>query len=115
MQMVSEVARCRPLAISRIDDPEAVPPEMPSRFVRVSANSNRRRGAGTIFDAATAKPNQYMALARGAPKLMQRLPRLQTAPHVGPLDRGKPHPSWMGHKHHLLEKRFIADGVASNG
>ena len=33
--------------------------------------------------------------------LMQRLPRLPTAPHVGPLRRRKPHPSRFHHKHHL--------------
>jgi len=46
---------------------------------------------------------------------MQRLSRHPAAPHVGPLDRGKPHPPRMRHKRRLLEKRFIADGVASTG
>jgi hypothetical protein len=46
---------------------------------------------------------------------MQRLPLLPTTPHFDPLARGKLHPSRLRHKQHLLEKRFIADGVASTG
>jgi hypothetical protein len=47
------------------------------------------------------KVNRHMALAKGSPNLMQRLPRLPTAPHVGLLRCGKPHPSAFRHKHHL--------------
>jgi hypothetical protein len=34
---------------------------------------------------------------------------------VVPLVRGKLHPYPLRHKHHLIEKRFISDGVASTG
>jgi hypothetical protein len=61
------------------------------------------------------KLNGYMVLAEGSPNLMQALSRLPAAPHVNPLAPGELHPSTMRHKHHLLEKRFIADGVASTG
>jgi len=54
-----------------------------------------------------------MVLAEGPPNLMQRLSRLPTAPQVGPLIRGKLYPSPLRHKHHLIEKRFISDGVPS--
>ncbi len=57
----------------------------------------------------------HMVLAEGSPNLMQRLSCLPTAPHPTPLHRGKLHSSPLSHKHHLLEKRFIADGVASTG
>lgn len=36
------------LAAARIDEPEAIPREISSRSVRVSARSARRRTAGTI-------------------------------------------------------------------
>jgi hypothetical protein len=61
------------------------------------------------------KFNGHMVLAEGAPNLMQGLSRLPTPPHVGPLDRGKFYSSRLRHKHHLIEKRFISDGVASTG
>jgi hypothetical protein len=48
-----------------------------------------------------------MALAEGTPNLMQRLSRLPTAPHVGPLLNGEPIPFSLGHEHHLLEKSFL--------
>ena len=47
------------------------------------------------------KVNGHMALAEGPPNLMQRLSRLPTAPHVGPLRRGKPYSTVLRHKHHL--------------
>src|ERR1019366_2007208 len=61
------------------------------------------------------KVNGHMALAEDPPNLMQRLSRLPTAPHITPLHRGKLHSSPLRHKHHLSEKRFISDGVASTG
>jgi len=45
--------------------------------------------------------NGVMVLAKSAPDLMQRLPRLPTSPHVNLLLRGKPVPSPWSHKHHL--------------
>src|SRR4029077_14620382 len=41
-----EAARSRRRAISRIDEPEAIPREMSSRSASVSANRERRRAAG---------------------------------------------------------------------
>src|SRR5271168_5160398 len=43
-----EAARLRLAAISRIDEPEAIPREISSRSVSVSACGERRRTAGTI-------------------------------------------------------------------
>src|SRR5580693_6724245 len=43
-----EAARSRCLAISRIDEPEAIPREMSSRSVRVRASRERRRALGGI-------------------------------------------------------------------
>jgi hypothetical protein len=43
-----DAARSSSLAISRIDEPEAIPREMPSRSASVSVRSERRRTAGTI-------------------------------------------------------------------
>jgi len=43
-----EDARSRCLAISRIDEPDAIPPEMSSRSDRVRATRERRRTAGGI-------------------------------------------------------------------
>jgi hypothetical protein len=37
-----------PLAIARIDEPEAIPREMSSRSAKVSARPERRRAAGAI-------------------------------------------------------------------
>jgi hypothetical protein len=59
--------------------------------------------------------NGHMVLAEDSSNLMQRLPRLPAAPHVIPLHCGKLDPSALRHKHHLIEKRFIPDGVASTG
>jgi hypothetical protein len=56
-----------------------------------------------------------MVLAEDSPNLMQRLPRLPAPPHVVPLLLRKLEPPLKSHKHHLIEKRFISDGVASTG
>jgi hypothetical protein len=61
------------------------------------------------------KLNGHMVFAEDSSNLMQRLARLPTAPHVVPLHRGKLYPSPLRHKHHLSEKRFISDGVATTG
>jgi hypothetical protein len=42
-----DAARCNPSAISRIDEPEAIPREMSSRSASVSVRSDRRRVVGT--------------------------------------------------------------------
>ena len=59
--------------------------------------------------------NGYMVLAEDSPNLMQRLSRLPAAPHVVPLLLRKLYPPLKRHKHHLIEKRFIPDGVALTG
>jgi hypothetical protein len=56
-----------------------------------------------------------MVFAKGSPNLMQRLSQLPTTPHVVALLLRKLEPPLKCHKHHLIEKRFIADGVASTG
>jgi hypothetical protein len=61
------------------------------------------------------KLNGNMVFAEGSSNLMQGLPSLPTHPHVVPLLLRKLDPSPKSHKHHLLEKRFILDGVASTG
>jgi hypothetical protein len=61
------------------------------------------------------KLNRHMILAEDSPNLMQRLSRLPAAPHVVPLLLRKLEPPPNCHKHHLIEKRFISDGVASTG
>jgi len=45
-RLTVEAARSRRLAISRIDEPEAIPREMSSRSASVSASRERRRAAG---------------------------------------------------------------------
>jgi hypothetical protein len=47
------------------------------------------------------EPNGTVALAEGTSNLMQRLSRLPTAAHVGPLLSGEPIPFSLGHEHHL--------------
>src|SRR6266436_6716965 len=47
-RLTVEAARSRPLAISRIDEPEAIPRETSSRSARVRASWERRRAAGGI-------------------------------------------------------------------
>src|SRR5208282_503841 len=47
-RLTVDAARSRPLAISRIDEPQAIPREMSSRSASVSVRSDRRRAAGTI-------------------------------------------------------------------
>ena len=54
-RLTVDAARSRPLAISRIDEPEAIPREMSSRSASVSASSDRRRAAGTIHRVATSE------------------------------------------------------------
>jgi hypothetical protein len=61
------------------------------------------------------KLNRHMIFAEGSPNLMQRLPLLPAPPHVVPLLLRKLEPPLKSHKHHLIEKRFISDGVASTG
>src|ERR1700678_3764280 len=48
-RLTVDAARSSPLAISRIDQPEAMPREMPSRSASVSVRSERWRTAGTIL------------------------------------------------------------------
>src|SRR5271169_1743129 len=47
-RLTVDAARSRCLAISRIDEPEAIPREISSRSASVSTSSDRRRAAGTI-------------------------------------------------------------------
>ena len=52
-RLTVDAARCKPRAISRIEEPEAIPREMSSRSASVSVRTERRRTAGTIPPAAT--------------------------------------------------------------
>jgi hypothetical protein len=61
------------------------------------------------------KLNRHMIFAEGSPNLMQRLPRLPSTPHLIPLLLRQLEPPLKSHQHHLIEKRFISDGVASTG
>jgi hypothetical protein len=61
------------------------------------------------------KLNRNMVLAEDSSNLMQRLSRLPATPHLIPLLLRKLEPPLKSHKHHLIEKRFIPDGVASTG
>jgi hypothetical protein len=56
-----------------------------------------------------------MILAEGAPNLMQRFTRLPASPHVVPLRLRKFAAPQKCHEHHLFEKRFRTDVVASTG
>jgi hypothetical protein len=47
-RLTVDAAHCSPLAISRIDEPDAMPREMSSRSVSVSVRPERRRTAGTM-------------------------------------------------------------------
>jgi hypothetical protein len=47
-RLTVEAARARRRAISRIEEPEAIPREISSRSASVSANRERRRGAGEM-------------------------------------------------------------------
>jgi hypothetical protein len=48
MYKIEQTARRNPLAISRIDEPQAIPREMFSRSPSVSVSGERRREAGAI-------------------------------------------------------------------
>src|ERR1700688_1167312 len=52
------------------------------------------------------KLNGHMIFAKGAPNLMQRLPRLPPTPHVVPLLLRQLDPPPKCHKHHLYRKDF---------
>jgi hypothetical protein len=58
---------------------------------------------GTRMLSFQQEPNGTVAFAEGTPNLMQRLSRLPTAPHVGPLLSGEPIPFSLGHEHHLID------------
>jgi hypothetical protein len=58
------------------------------------------------------KLNGRVILAEGSSKLTQGLPCLPAPLHVVPLLLRKLAPSAKCHKHHLIEKRFISNGVA---
>jgi hypothetical protein len=47
-RLTVEAVRSKCLAISRIDEPEAIPREMSSRSARERANRERQRSAGAI-------------------------------------------------------------------
>src|SRR5664279_5036175 len=47
-RLTVDTARCNPLAISRIDEPKAIPREIFSRSASVSVSGERRRTAGAI-------------------------------------------------------------------
>ena len=101
-RLTVDTGRSNPLAISRIDEPEAIPLEMSSRSASVSV-SQRAPASSRNYTAALRQqePNRTMALTEGAANLMQRLARLPAAPHVDPLLRGEPVPFSLCHKHHL--------------
>jgi hypothetical protein len=61
------------------------------------------------------KLNRDVILAEGSTDLMQRLPRLPASPHLLPLLLSKLESPPKCHTHHLIEKRFISDGVAPTG
>jgi len=88
-----EAARSRCLAISRIDEPEAIPREMSSRSPGVRATRERRRALGGIPSTRQQQTaNGAMWLVKGAPDLMQRLPGLPSTPDFVLLDRRKSKP-----------------------
>src|SRR5271169_6358069 len=64
-RLTVDAARSKPFAISRIDEPEAIPREMSSRSTAVSTSSERRRAGGTIPPCCDKKP--WMELC-GLPK-----------------------------------------------
>src|SRR5580658_5377632 len=109
-----EAARCRPRAISRIEEPEAIPREISSRSATVSAHRERRRSAGAIPPRGnnTARM-QLCGLSKARPISCSDCPvfqRLQTSrfsiaesPNLIP--RLMPTPP--------LQSRFTLDGVAS--
>src|SRR5271163_490881 len=109
-----EAARSRPRAISRIEEPEAIPRERSSRSATVSAKRERRRSAGEIPPRGnnTARM-QLCGLSKARPISCNDCPafqRLQTlrfsiaeSPNLIP--RLMPTPP--------LQNRFTLDGVAS--
>src|SRR5580658_959593 len=109
-----EAARSRPRAISRIEQPEAIPREMSSRSATVSAHRERRRSAGAIPPRGNNTARiQLCGLSKARPISCSDCPafqRLQTSrfsiaesPNLIP--RLMPTPP--------LQSRFTLDGVAS--
>jgi hypothetical protein len=112
-RLTVEAARSRRLAISRIDEPEAIPREMSSRSASVSASRERRRAAGGMPPRQQHRANAAMWLVKGPPNLMQRLSRLPPAPNLTLLDRTKTKSLPWPHPTPPLHRRLTSDGVAS--
>jgi hypothetical protein len=93
------------------------------RSANVSVSGKRRRAAGAVPPRCRSSPatlrqhklNGHMVLAEGSSNLRQRLSCLPAVPHARSLHRRKFYPYPSSHKDHLIEKRFISEGVASTG
>jgi len=109
-----QAARSRPRAISRIEQPEAIPREMSSRSAKVSAHRERRRAAGGIPPRGnnTARM-QLCGLSKARPISCSDSPafqRLQTS-RFSIAESPNRIPGLMPTP--PLQRRFTSDGVAS--
>src|ERR1700733_2052918 len=82
-RLTVEAARCKFLAISRIDDPEAMPREISSRSASVRVRSERDEQLEQSRRAAITRNESSHGLCRGTADLMQRFSRLPTTPYLG--------------------------------
>src|SRR5271170_2555279 len=113
-RLTVEAARFIRLAISRIDESEAIPREISSRSARVRARGDRQRAAGQIPPRGNNTDRmQLCSLPKARPISCSDCPafqRLQTS-HFSVAESPNRFPGLMSTP--PLKSRFTLDGVAS--
>jgi hypothetical protein len=100
-RLTVEATRCRPLAISRIEEPEAIPREMSSRSPGVSVRSERRRTDGKNPPGRDTKGRiDECSLPNALPSHATTVPTSHGTP-IALLGRRKSKPFLSGHRHDL--------------
>jgi hypothetical protein len=114
-RLAVDAARSRSLAISRIDEPEAIPREMSSRSGGVSARSERRRTAGTTHREATP----HSEWTNDSCRTHAQSHAATVPPSSGTTSRSdapqKAQTVYLASYNTTLKRRFRPDSVASAG
>ena len=93
------------MAISRIDEPAAMPRNILSFSQAERETRARASGWSNPSTSHQRTVNAARWLAVGTPNLMQRLPRFPSPPNICSLRSRKSRPFRLVHKHHPLNRR----------
>ena len=113
-RLTVEAARFIRLAISRIDESEAIPREISSRSARVRARGGRRRAAGRIPPRGSKTDRMQLCSLPKAPQFHAATVLLSSDSRPPPCRSQKAQTfSLASCQHHLSKTADLSDGVAS--